>query len=155
MKAMSERGYRIVSAGLCAAFALVGTVFLLAPDAVLALFDGWSRRPGLPAFGGPADPFFIALAVAYMYVVTVLAWAMFRHPRDTAAARLLAQAKLASAAVSFGLCVLRQPYLVLLVNGVVDGGIGAFVLLLLRARGAAGAPEAVGAAGASAAERVG
>ncbi len=133
---VSDGFYRVVSAGLCAAFALVGAIFLLAPDAVLAFFDGWARRMGGLGPAGPADPFFVALAVAYMVVVTILAWAMFRHPRDTAAPRLLAQAKLASSLASFGLCALRQPYLILLANGVVDGAIAALVLLLARARGA-------------------
>lgn len=134
MKSVSDGAYRLVSAGLGVAFAVVGAVFLLAPDAVLALFDGWSRALGLATFGGPADPFFVALAVAYMYLVTVLAWSMFRHPRDRAPAGLLIQAKLASAIVSFGLCLLRQPHLLLLANGVVDGAIAGAVLLLVHGR---------------------
>ncbi len=125
--------YRATSAVLCATFALVGALFLLIPDAVLQLFDRWSGRLGLATFAGPAQPFFLALAVAYMAVVTTLAWSMARHPRDAAAPRLLMQAKAASALVSLGLFLLRQPQLVLVVNGIVDGGIALLVLLLRRA----------------------
>ncbi len=132
MSPARERVYRTVAGALCAAFALVGAAFLLVPDAVLALFDGWSARLGLATSTGPADPFFVGLAAAYMYVVTALAWAMFRHPRDVASARLLVQAKLASAVLSLALFCLRQPHLILLVNGIVDGSIGGLVLLLLR-----------------------
>ena len=133
---VSDGSYRLASAGLCAAFALVGAVFLLAPDAVLTLFDGWSRALGLATLDAPADPFFVALAVAYMYLVTLHAWSMYRHPHDPSAARLLIQAKLASAVLSFALCALRRPYLILLVNGVVDGSIAGLVVMLARGRAA-------------------
>lgn len=125
--------YRVTSGVLCAAFALVGALFLLAPGAVLALFDRWSAALGLATFGAAADPLFPALAVAYMTVVTALAWSMARHPRDDASPRLLVLAKSASSLVSFGLFLLRQPHLVLLLNGLVDGGIALLVLLLRRA----------------------
>ncbi len=127
-----ERLYRGISGALGACFALVGALFLLVPGAVLSVFDGWSRQLGLATFAGPADPFYLVLAVAYMYVVTVLAWSMYRHPRDTASAGLLAQAKLASALLSFGVFFLRQAHLILLVNGIVDGAIGLLVLFLRR-----------------------
>lgn len=127
-----EWWYRAVSGALCASFAVVGALFLLLPQAVLGLFDGWSGRLGLATFAGPADPFFLVLAVAYMVLVTTLAWSMFRNPRDAASPRLLIQAKWTSALLSFGVFLLRQPHLILLVNGIVDGAIGAFVLLLRR-----------------------
>ncbi|HEX9107350.1 MAG TPA: hypothetical protein VF832_08975 [Longimicrobiales bacterium] len=125
--------YRAASDALCASFALVGALFLLAPDAVLAFFDRLSAALGMATFGGAADPFFPALAVAYMAVVTTLAWSMARHPRDDASPRLLVLAKGASSLVSFALFLLRQPHLVLLLNGVVDGGIALLVLALRRA----------------------
>lgn len=124
--------YRLAAGALCGAFALVGALFLLAPNAVLSIFSGWSGRLGLATFAGPADPFFVALAVAYMCVVTVLAWGMYRDPRDAVSPRLLVQAKWASCIVSLGLFLLRQHHLVLLVNAVVDGGIAVLVWLLRR-----------------------
>jgi succinate dehydrogenase/fumarate reductase cytochrome b subunit len=72
------------------------------------------------------------LAVAYMYIVTLLAWMMFRRPADPVWPALLAQAKFASALVSILLFALAGPYLVYAANGVVDGLIGVAVLLLRR-----------------------
>ena len=86
---------------------------------------------GMPP-GDLESGLFRALAVAYMYVVTSLAWMMYRRPTEPIWPALLAHAKLASAAVSFLLLVLHGPYLAYLANGVVDGAIGAAVLLLRR-----------------------
>lgn len=130
----ASRLYRLVSAVLCASFAVVGALFLLAPGAVLALFDRWSAALGLAVSGGAPGELFVVLAGAYMVLVTLLAWAMARAPEDPVPARLLVQAKWASALLSFAVFFLRQQQLVLLVNGVVDGAIGALVLLLLRAQ---------------------
>ncbi len=126
------RLYRIVSGVLCAAFAVVGALFFLVPDAVLTLFDGWSRALGLATFYAPADPFFVVLAAAYMVLVTGLAGSMARNPRDIASARLLVHAKLASAVLSLAVFFVRQPHLILLVNGIVDGAIAALVVLLVK-----------------------
>ena len=117
---------------MCGAFALVGVIFLLAPGAVLSLFDRWSLALGLAGSAGVPEPFFIVLAVAYMVVVTGLAWSMYRDPRDAASARLLVQAKMASAVLSLGMFFLRQPLLILLANGLVDGTVGLLVLLLRK-----------------------
>lgn len=146
MKRPSERLYRTVSGAFCAAFALVGVLFLLAPGAVLSFFDAWSRRAGLAGFAGEPGELYVVLAVAYMYIVTRLAWSMFRHPGDPGPARSLVHAKVASAVLSLGVFLLRQPHLILLVNGIVDGSIGVVVMLLLRGRAVRGeAREARGA----------
>ncbi len=126
------RLYRAASAGLCAAFVLVGLLFLLVPNAVLALFDRWSSDVGLATFAGDAG-FFVVLAVAYMYLVTLLAWDMARAPGDPAPARLLVHAKLASSLLSFTLFLLGRPHLLFLVNGLVDGAIALGVVLLRSA----------------------
>ncbi len=123
------RLYRAVSMVLCAAFAVVGLLFLLVPSYVLALFDRWSSDVGLATFAGDAG-FFVVLAVAYMYLVTLLAWSMARSPGDPAPARLLVHAKLASSLLSFACFLLGRPHLLFLVNGLVDGAIAAGVVLL-------------------------
>ena len=129
---MSERSlafYRTFSLGLAVVFAVVGAIFLLIPEAMLAFFNGLSRRLGM--IEGPAgSSFFVALAGAYMVVVTVLAWRMFRSPREMIYPRLLALAKLASAALSFLMFALRAPWLIFMVNGIVDGALGVMVLVL-------------------------
>ena len=126
--------YRAIALAFALAFTAVGLVFLLAPGQVVALFDEVARataRPGMPA-GDAGSGLFRALAVAYMYLVALLAWMMYRRPAEPTWPALLAQAKLASAALSVGLWVAHGPYLVYLVNGVVDGLIGAAALVLRR-----------------------
>jgi len=126
------------SLALAVVFALVGAIFLLLPQGTLALFNTISRRLGMVE--GPVEPtFFLALAGAYMFAVTVLAWRMFRSPEERFYPLLLAQAKLASAALSFALFAFRAPWLIFLVNGFVDGALGLAVLAIyLRARAAEG-----------------
>lgn len=128
----ARRGlYRAASGVLCAAFIVVGAAFLLVPARLLAVFDAWSRRVGLATSAGEPGELYVVLAVAYMYVVSLLAWSMYRHPEDPRPARLLVHAKAASAALSFAVFCFRQPHLVLLVNGIVDGAIAGLVVLLL------------------------
>jgi len=136
---MSERSlafYRAFSLVLAAVFAVVGAIFLLVPEGMLAFFNAASRRLGLVE-GPTASTFFVALAGAYMVMVTILAWRMFRSPGERIYPRLLAQAKLASAALSFLLFALRAPWLIFLVNGIVDGALGIAVLAIAPRAGAA------------------
>jgi hypothetical protein len=129
MSRMSRASFRAVSLGLAVVFALVGGVFLFLPAEMLAFFNAVSRRLGM--IEGPTEgSFFLALAGAYMYLVTVLAWRMFRSPRERLYPRLLAQAKLASAVLSFLLFALQAPWLIFLVNGIVDGALGFAVLAM-------------------------
>jgi hypothetical protein len=128
------RLYRASALAFAVAFAAVGIVFLLAPGAVWLPFERLARPvgiPGVPAAGGSGG-LFRALAAAYMYGVALLAWMMFRRPGERVWPALLAHLKLASAAASFVLLVLDGFYLVYLANGLVDGVIGAAVLLLRR-----------------------
>jgi len=131
---MNERSrtlYRAFSLGLAVVFALVGGVFLILPQETLSFFNTLSRRLGMVE--GPAEPsFFGALAVAYMYMVTVLAWLMYRSPRERVFPLLLGQAKIASSALSFLLFAVHAPWLIYLVNGAVDGGLGILVLAMYR-----------------------
>lgn len=124
------RLYKTVSFILMLMFAGAGLLFLTAPDSVLSYFNGLS-----PSFGMPQSPlngwtFYLVLAGAYMYFVTVLAFKMFRHPDDPAYPSLLVHAKLASSALSLAFFLLHARYLVYLANFAVDGAIGALVLAL-------------------------
>ena len=121
---------RIAGYGLAAAFAAVGVIFLFWPGRLLAFFDRLSRPLGMPAPPASDASLFLILSVAYMVVVTVLAWNMGRRPEETIYARLLAVAKISSALLSLGFFILRARYLVVLVNGAVDGLIGLGVLWL-------------------------
>jgi hypothetical protein len=123
------RLYRPASLAMAIGFGAVGLIFLLLPSGVLGFFDALSPQIGLkPA--GPAAGFYLALAVAYMYVVTLLAGWMYARPENATLPVLLINAKAASALLSFGLFAFRQPALIYLANGVVDGLIAAGVLLL-------------------------
>lgn len=136
MSRSSRAAYRAFSLGLAVVFAAVGGVFLLLPGRMLAFFNSLSR--GLGMIEGPTGiSFFVALAGAYMYVVTVLAWRMFRSPGERIYPRLLVQAKLASAVLSLLLFALLAPWLIFLVNGVVDGALGFAVLAIAPRPGGA------------------
>lgn len=137
MDARSRAAYRAVSLGLAVVFAFVGALFLIIPGETLAFFNSLSRRAGL-AEGPAGRSFFVVLAGAYMYVVTALAWLMFRHPGDRTYPLLLGQAKMASAVLSFLMFAVHAPWLIYLVNGIVDGALGLVVLALRRRIGAGG-----------------
>jgi hypothetical protein len=74
--------------------------------------------------------FYLILAVGYMYLVTVLAFLMFRHPENRYFPLLMVHAKLASSLLSLALFLLQAHYLVYLANFIVDGMIGIAVLAL-------------------------
>ena len=134
---MTERAtafYRTASLAAAAVFAAVGLCFLLIPGRVLLFFNGVSRPLGFPPAPSSVSPFFIALAAAYMYVVTVLAFGMYRHPESRIYPSLLAQAKFASALLSLILFFAAGRCLILLANGIVDGLIG-LAVVALAARG--------------------
>jgi hypothetical protein len=139
MADMNERSratYKALSLGLALVFAVVGGIFLVLPRETLAFFNGISRRLGM--IEGPAErSFFGVLAAAYMYVVTVLAWLMYRFPGEKTYPMLLANAKLASSALSFLLFAVHAPWLIYLVNGIVDAMLG-FIALMMLARAKAG-----------------
>jgi len=124
--------YKLFSLGAALTFAAVGLLFLLAPDAVLIFFNSMSPNFGLPAAPEQGANFYLALGAAYMYLVTLLALFMFRHPAQSIYPKLLAHAKFASAFFSIYLFLMHQPYLVYFANFIVDGCIGVAVALLIK-----------------------
>ncbi|MCX7787820.1 MAG: hypothetical protein N2442_08995 [Spirochaetes bacterium] len=132
MKGTGMKAYRIVSLGMAILFALVGGVFLIFPGKVLELFNLLSHRISMEPAPVIGSSFYLILAVSYMYLVTLLAFRMYQYPEDPSFPLFLMHAKLVSAVVSFGFFILRQSYLIFLVNGLVDGAIGLFTLYLYR-----------------------
>ena len=122
--------YRTASLIMAVVFAVVGLLFLSCSDGVLAFFNRVSDAIGFP--GGPehAAGFYLGLAVGYMYLVTVIAFMMWRYPRDRVLPLLLINGKAASAILSLGLFVFQQPLLIYATNAVVDGAIAVGVLFL-------------------------
>lgn len=123
----SAKRSRVLGYGLAAIFAAVGLVFLVAPGGVIVFFNTLSRPLGMEAAPVSGWSFYLVLAAAYMFVVTLLAWNMARRPENRAYSVLLIQAKLASSLISFGFFAFHGPFLIYLVNGLVDGTIGAVV----------------------------
>ena len=118
---------RFAGAGMAGTFAVVGAIFLVIPDQVLAAFNFLARGLGWPQSPTEAHTLFLALAVAYMYLVTVLAVQLARYPRERAWPWLLAQAKAVSALISLALFLVGGWYLICLANFIVDGSLAAAV----------------------------
>jgi hypothetical protein len=127
--------YRYVSVVLMLLFAVTGLLFLFVPSRVLALFDHFSPSLGMPQCPVKGLNFYVILAVGYMYLVTVLAFFMYRHPDNKIYPQLLAHAKIASSVLSLALFLLNIHYLIFLVNFLIDGFIGAFVITLYFKKG--------------------
>jgi hypothetical protein len=125
-----KRAYRPISLALAIIFALVGLVFLLTPESVHNVFNAVTRILGMIEPTGLGGDFYRILAVAYMYIVTLLAFSMYRYPENRYFLVLLINAKSVSAILSFLFFVFLHPYLIYLSNGIVDGAI-AFGLLVL------------------------
>lgn len=123
---------QVAAYGMAAVFAVVGGLFLAAPAGVLSFFNSLSAPLGMRPAPVSGPSLYSALAAAYMYMVTILAWNMARRPEVDIFPRLLVQAKLASSIISIGLFFTRGAFLVFLANGVVDGLIGAVVHVLFR-----------------------
>jgi hypothetical protein len=147
---------RLTGYGLAAAFALVGLLFLAVPADVLAAGDRVGAAVGLSRSAAAGHSLYLILAVAYMYVVTVLATLMARHPGERAYATLLVHAKAASSLLSILLFAAHEQYFVYVANFAVDGAIALFVYWVcarpparpvagVRARRAASAGDAAGA----------
>ncbi len=129
MNERSRAASRAFGLGLAIVFAVVGALFVFWPGAVLEFFNTVSRRLGMRE--GPVErSFFGVLAAAYMFVVTLLAWFMYKRPGEKVYPWLLAQAKIASSILSFLMFVLHAPWLIYLANGIVDGFIGLAVLFV-------------------------
>ena len=129
-----ERLSRTTGLVLAGTFAAVGAIFLVIPGEVLAAFDWLSSGIGLPGAPTGGQAFYPALAVAYMYVVTLLAWMMARRPDERVFPWLLVNAKAASSLLSLALFVIDDQYLIYLANFAVDGVIALFVWWLCLRR---------------------
>jgi hypothetical protein len=124
------RVYKLVSIMLMFLFAATGLLLLLIPDQVLALFNHFSSSLGLPKSPSSGLNFNLILAVAYMYLVTLLAFFMFLHPQNKYFPQLLAHAKIASSLLSLLFFLVHDHYLIYLANCLIDGIIGAGVIWL-------------------------
>jgi hypothetical protein len=137
---------RLVGYGLAVSFAVVGLLFLAIPGDVLGALNAAGAPLGLPDAPRAGHSLYLVLAVAYMYVVTLLAIFMARRPGERAYPTVLVHAKAASALLSIVLFVAHEQYFAYLANFALDGAI-ALVVYWVGVRGVGGS-RAGGASGA-------
>jgi hypothetical protein len=125
-----DKAYRPISLILSLTFSLVGFAFLVMPGTIYNVFNALSRFLGMVEPTEQGVEFYRILAVAYMYVVSLLAFSMYRHPDNRQFLWLLINAKFASSALSFLFFAVLHHYLMYLSNGIVDGAIACGLLLL-------------------------
>ncbi len=124
--------YKSISLALSVIFAVVGFIFLFIPDGVIKFFNTFSSSLGLPESPVQATGLYVVLAVGYMYLVTLLAYLMYKHPENPYFPLLLINGKSASSFISLLLFVVHQPYLMFIANCIADGIIAAGVWILYR-----------------------
>ena len=110
-------------------FPLVGILFLIVPAGVLGFFNSLSAGLGLSPAPTQVSYFYLGLAVAYMALVSALAFLMLRHPSNHYFPLLLAVGKLSSSVLSLVLFLFAQWSLACLANFVIDGAIGTAAVL--------------------------
>jgi hypothetical protein len=123
--------YKPISLTFMVLFAVTGLIFLFIPEGVLGFFNSFSSSLGMPQSPVAGLSFFLILASAYMYLVTLLAYMMSRYPDDPKYPLLLTHAKIASSVLSVALFLLHEHYLIYLANFLVDGIIGIITWTLL------------------------
>ncbi|NBJ14531.1 MAG: hypothetical protein FNP40_02940 [Dehalobacter sp. 4CP] len=126
------RLYKLFSLTAAVIFAVIGFIFLFFPDSALIFFNRFSFYFGLPQSPVQGSGFYLTLASAYMYLVTVLAILMYRYPQQKIYPFLLAHGKLASSVLSIYLFLMHQHYLIYLTNFVIDGCIGIAAVILMK-----------------------
>jgi hypothetical protein len=127
-----RRVYQIVGLTLSVIFAIVGIVFMVIPAQVVSFFNAVSLQCGLPASPTQGEGFFLILAVAYMYLVSMLAFMMYKNPGNSLLPVLLINGKSASSIVSILFIIVHGAALIYIVNAITDGSIAVGVFLLNR-----------------------
>jgi hypothetical protein len=126
------RVYRPAAFVLAAGFLAVGLLFLAIPTGVVSFFNRLSGPLGLPEAQPGGHTFYLVLASGYMYLVSLLAWLMFKHPENPTFPMLLFQGKLVTSLFSLGFFFFHRPLLIYLANFCVDGLIAALVWRLRK-----------------------
>jgi hypothetical protein len=109
-------------------FAVVGFTFLFFTNGVLVFFDSIAAHIGMKQSPVQGINFYLILASGYMYLVSLLAYMMYKHPDNHYFPHLLANAKLASSVLSLCFFIAHEPFLIYITNCIVDGSIGLLVL---------------------------
>lgn len=105
-------------------FAIVGLIFFFIPEGTLSFFNTLSRMLSIREMPVTYPEFYLIVSVAYMYVVTIISYIIYRDPGNPLPLFLLANAKIASSVLSLVLVIMNGFYLICFVNFIVDGLIG-------------------------------
>ena len=132
---MTQPVYRLISIAMMVVFGLVGVLFLFMSDVVIKFFNQISALIDMEQVEPGRQHFFVVLATAYMYVVALLGFLMYRHPKEASFPLILMNAKLASAVISLFFFVTNTPLLIYLTNCVVDGAIGLLAIAMYSSAG--------------------
>jgi hypothetical protein len=127
-----KRLYKSISMSLSILFGVVGLLFLFLPEGILVFFNNLSTLSGFPKSPVQSASLFVILAVGYMYLVTIVAYFMYKNPENTVYPLLLIHGKSASSILSLFFFIFFAPYFIFLVNGIVDGLIALGVFLLSK-----------------------
>lgn len=120
--------YRPFSLFMFIIFVLVGFTFLFLADGVLGFFNSIAFSMGMKQSPAQGVDFYLILTSGYMYLVSLLAYMMVKHPDNPFFPLLLTHAKLFSSILSLGFFILHQPYPIYIINCLVDGPIGLMAL---------------------------
>lgn len=131
---MSVQIYRMISITMAVIFFTVGLIFLFIPANVFGFFNYLSDYLGMKTSISNVDQVYLILAVSYMYVVSLLAFFMFKNPTKGIFSLLLSHAKLSSSFVSLYFIFTRGIYLIYIVNFILDGLIGLLAIYLYNRR---------------------
>ncbi|MGA7161483.1 MAG: hypothetical protein WBZ48_10805 [Bacteroidota bacterium] len=129
---MTLQVYKFISLSLSLIFSLVGLAFLFLSADILKFFNTTSALVGMQEGAVEGTSIYVVLAVAYMYLVALLTYLMYRDPDNHEYPFLLMNGKLMSGVVSLGLFLAVQPLLIYLANGVIDGSIGLLAMTMYR-----------------------
>ncbi len=119
--------YKYFSLSLALAFGAVGILFLFMGDDVLVFFNRLSNVLGMEQVEVTPGHFYVILAVAYMYIVAMLAFLMYRDPKNSTFPFLLINAKAASSVISIFVFIVDKHLLIYITNGIIDGLIALLV----------------------------
>ena len=122
--------YKTISLLLSITFGIVGLIFLFYSNSVLRFFNSVSETFGMAQAPETGLNFYLILAVGYMYLVTLIAFFMYRFPENRFFPLILGNGKIASSVLSLGFFMFLNKYLIYLINFVVDGLIGILAFIL-------------------------
>jgi hypothetical protein len=142
-----ERAERFVVLNLrllAASFAVVGVLFIAAPDGVLDVISDLGDAIGdFPRAPETTEQLWLALGFAYMVVITGICLVVQADVvRYRPLLLVLAAGKAASSLAALGFFVFDQDVFIYLLNFLVDGFLAAVALLLWSVAGRIGEPAA-------------